>query len=142
MSVAVSIAEAVVTELNGHTFSKPFTSERNFVPKFDLKDLKTLKVVVVPRGRVLSIADRSRSQQDYAIDIGILQKLNGTSAEQVDPMIAFVEEIADFFRGKRLAGYPDAAWFKTEHSPLYDVEHLDQLRQFTSVMSVSYRVVA
>jgi len=142
MAIAVSIAEAVVSALNSHTFSKPFTSERSFVPKFDLKDLKTLKVVVVPRGRVLSIADRSRAQQDYAIDIGVLQKLTGTTAEQVDPMIALAEEIADFFRGKRLPGYPAAAWFKTEHSPLYDVEHLDQLRQFTSVMSVSYRVLA
>jgi len=142
MAIAVSIAEAVVSALNDHTFSKPFTSERSFLPKFDLKDLKILKVVVVPRARNLSASDRSRSQQDYVIDIGILQKLNGTNPEQVDPLIGLVEEVADFFRGQRLPGYPAAAWVKTEHAALYDVEHLDQLRQFTSVMSLTYRVLA
>jgi hypothetical protein len=142
MPVAVAIAEAVVAALNGHSFSQPFISERSFLPKFDLKELKTLKVVVVPRGRVLSVADRSRAQQDYAIDIGVLLKLSGTTPGQVDPMISLVEEIADFFRAKRLSDYPAAAWLKTEHNPLYDLEHLDQLRQFTSVMSVTYRFVA
>jgi DNA-binding transcriptional MerR regulator len=52
-----------------------------------------------------------------------------------------LREIAEHFRGKRLGSFPDAIWVKTEHKPIYAAEHLDQLRQFTSVMTLTFRVM-
>ena len=52
-----------------------------------------------------------------------------------------VEEIADFFRLRRLSSYPDAIWTKTRHDPIYAQEHWDELRQFTSILTFTFRVV-
>ena len=48
--------------------------------------------------------------------------------------------IADHLRLKRLTEYPLAAWMAIEHDPVVASEHLDQHRQLTSVLSVTYRV--
>jgi hypothetical protein len=52
-----------------------------------------------------------------------------------------VQEIADRLRFDRLAGYPLAVWIKTEHTAIYAPEHLDQLRQFTSVLTLTFRAM-
>jgi len=51
VSVITDIAEAVKDALNGQDFSQAFTAERHYQPLFELKDMKTLHVTVVPRGR-------------------------------------------------------------------------------------------
>ena len=45
------------------------------------------------------------------------------------------------FRFKRLDSFPNAVWVKTENAPVYAVEHLDQLAQFTSVLTLTFRVI-
>jgi hypothetical protein len=52
-----------------------------------------------------------------------------------------VEEIADFFKQRRLDAYPQAVWVKTENAPIYAAEHMDELRQFTSVLTLTFRVL-
>jgi hypothetical protein len=51
-----------------------------------------------------------------------------------------VQEIADFFRQRRLAGCPTAVWVKTENAPVYAQEHMNEMRQFTSVLTFSFRI--
>jgi hypothetical protein len=55
--------------------------------------------------------------------------------------MALVEEIADFFRLRRLTSYPDAIWVRTDNVPVYAPEHLEEFRQFTSVLTLTFRVV-
>jgi hypothetical protein len=52
-----------------------------------------------------------------------------------------VEEIGLFLRDRRLAACPAAVWLRTENVPIYAPEHLDELRQFTSVLTLTFRVV-
>ena len=47
----------------------------------------------------------------------------------------------DHFRHKRLDSFRAAVWVKTEHEPIYAQEHLDQMRQFTSVLTLTFRVM-
>jgi hypothetical protein len=37
---------------------------------------------------------------------------------------------------------PEAIWIRTEHNHLYAPEHLAQLRQFTSVLTLAFQVVS
>ena len=141
MPGASDIAGAVVAELNAApagTFSQTFTAVRAYLPQYDLKDMKDLHVTVVPKGAVVEGAGRNACQYDYAIDVAVQKKLATTEPSEIDPLMALVEKIADFFRLRRLAAVP-AIWVRTEHTHLWAPEHMDQLRQFTSVMTSGAR---
>ena len=141
MSVITNVADAIAAELNAAALSLPLTAERHYVPSFALKEMKDLHVSVVPKGVVITKADRSRNTHDVQLDVAVQKKFdNGTNTE-IDPLIALVEEIADLFRLKRLDSYPNAHWIRTEHMPIYSREHWDEMRQFTSVLTFTFRIV-
>ena len=140
MATITDIADAVVAELNGHTFSQSLVAVRYYRPVFDLGEMRTLHVSVVPKGVTIERADRSRNQYDFAIDVAVQKKFEKGDAAELDPLMALVEEVADFFRLRRLAAYPDAVWVRTDNVPVYAPEHLEEFRQFTSVLSLTFRV--
>jgi len=141
MAVITDIADAIVAELNAATFSQPVTAVRHYLPQFDLKEMQTLRVTVVPKAVVLASSDRSRGQGDYSVDVAVQKKFETGDNAELDVLTGLTEEIADHFRRKRLTSYPDAAWLKTEQTVLYAPEHIDELRQFTSVLTLTYRVL-
>jgi hypothetical protein len=141
MATITDIADAVVAELNSQTFSQPFTAVRYYRPVFDLGEMQTLHVSVVPKGVVIERADRSRNQEDYAIDVAVQKKFQSGDNAELDALMTLVQEIADFFRMRRLASYPDAIWVRTDNVPVYAPEHLEEFRQFTSVLTLTFRVV-
>lgn len=141
MAVITDIADAIVAELNAATLSQPVTAERHYLPRFDLPEMQLLHVTVVPKGVVLASGDRSRGQGDYSIDVAVQRKFTTGDNAELDALTNLTEEIANHFRGRRLASYPDAAWLKTEQTVLYAQEHLAELRQFTSVLTFTYRVL-
>jgi hypothetical protein len=144
MSVLTDIASAVETELNAApagTFEPAFTAQRAYLPQYELKDMADLHVTVVPKGVVVQSASRAVSQYDYSIDVAVQKKLAATDPAEIDPLMALVEQIADFFRQRRLSAYPSAAWVRTEHTHLYAQEHMSDLRQFTSVLTLTFRVM-
>ena len=96
---------------------------------------------VAPKAVVLAASDRSRGQGDYSVDVAVQKKFETETNVELDPLTNLVEEIADHFRGRRLASYPNAAWIKTEQTVLYAPEHIDELPQFTSVLTLTYRVL-
>jgi len=141
MAVITEIADAVVAELNGASFSQTFTAERHYQPTFELPDMKDLHVTVVPKGLVIHPGSRSQNQHEYQIDVAVQKKFDKGDAAELDPLMTLVEEIADHFRFRRLGGFPNAAWLKTENKPVYAQEHMAELRQFTSILTLTYRVL-
>ena len=140
MSTIADIAEAVVTALNGHTFCQPFTAVRAYRAAFDLKDMKDLHLTVVPKGVEMSTAGRGLSQSDVQVDIGVQKKLSAADNTEIDALMGLVQEIAEFVRSTGQFG--DARWVRTENLPIYSQEHLAELRQFTSVLTLTLRVIA
>jgi len=141
MATITDIADAVALELSVHVFSQAFTARRYYRPVFDLGEMTTLHVSVVPKGVTIERADRHRNQYDFAIDVAVQQKFQTGDNAELDALMALVEEIADFFRLRRLAAYPDAVWVRTDNVPVYAPEHLEEYRQFTSVLTFTFRVV-
>ena len=139
MTASAVIAEALVTDLNATAFSRPFTARRAYLPLADLAEMADLHVTVVVAGRTTEPISRSLLQVDHRLEVAVQQRLSGDGLSDGDPLLALVEEIADHFAGHRLAGAPEAAWVKTEHGPLVDPGHLNELRQFTSLLSITYR---
>ncbi|OQB80320.1 MAG: hypothetical protein BWX88_04607 [Planctomycetes bacterium ADurb.Bin126] len=142
MSTVIEITDAVVGALNGHAFSQPFTADRCYVPAFDLKDMKDLHVTVVPRGLEMTTASRSLLQDDVQIDVAVQKKLPADASGDkaaIDVLMGLVQEIADFVRATGRFG--DMVWVKTENKPIYSPEHLEQLRQFTAVLTLTLRAM-
>ena len=135
----VTLADAVVQQLNAASFSRPFTAARHYLPRFELAEMVTLRVSVVPRSVTSQALDRKRDSFDYRIDVAVQQKLDPTP-EHLDALMELVEEIADHLRSAPLAGYPAARCVEVENMPIYAADHLDEFRQFTSLLTLTYRV--
>ena len=99
-----------------------------------------LHVTVVPRGVAKTPLNRSSVSVEVQVDIGVQKKLSQGDNAEVDALLALVEEIAEFFEQRHLVAIPAAVWVKTEHKPLYAAEHMDELRQFTSVVTLTFRI--
>jgi hypothetical protein len=148
MSVATDIADAVVAELNAavaaEQFSQQFTAARAYVPEFDLRDLcgqEGLRVAVAVKSFDESLASRSSTQTDYAIDVAVIQKVENLGNTELDPLMDLVQAIADFFRLRRLASYEAAMWHGSSNDPPYSQEHLREKHLFLSVLTLTYRVL-
>lgn len=140
MSTTLELADAVVASLNATGFSLPFTAERKYQPVFELADLETVQVGVVPKSLGITTAARNTGYYDVAVDIGVQKKVTVEDDAELDGLMVLVEEIADHLRMKRLDTAPDAAWLSIANEPVFAPEHLEQWRQFTSILTVTYRV--
>jgi hypothetical protein len=139
MSKLTDIADAVVEVLNGSGLSLEFTAERTLLPIYDLKTLKDLKVSVVPKGRKIVQGTRIQTIDDIQIDIGIQKKISTDS--ELDGLLKLVEDITALFKPERLTGFARAICIKKENDPIYDPDHLRQFRQFTSVVTLTFKVL-
>jgi hypothetical protein len=133
----IELADAVVADLNGHAFSQPFTAERGYLPTFELPDLNALKVTVVPKEDGGKLDTRSSSTHDYAVDIGIQMKPPNVDNASLDPLVYLTQEIADYFLfGKRPGG---TTLISPQVRILYLQDHMHKFRQFTSVVTLTFR---
>jgi len=144
MAVITDIADAVAKALNEapeETFSLDFEAIRRNEPTFDLEQLKDLVVCVAPKSISETPASRSSFQTDYAIDVGVLKRV--ADQDEQDGLLEFMDELRRFFRWRTLRiGDMAATCVKTENEPPYWPNHLRELRQFTSVLTLTFRVIA
>jgi len=138
MATITDIADAVVAELNDASFSREFTAARSYLPRFELPEMAELHVTVVPRGLAITTASRAGHRHDYRIDVAVQRKLQSTDASEVDGLMGLMEEVADHFRGRTL-DTPPAACVAVENEPVYVAEHMDEMRQFTSLITMTFR---
>jgi len=140
MSMILNVADAVVAEVNAAALSQAVQAVRLYVPSFELPDMKDLHVSVVPRELHVRGLDRGRNHYQADIDLAVHKKFKVGDAAEIDPLVLLVEEIGELFKLKRLTSYPAAIWTGTDHQVLYSQEHWDQLRQFTSLLTLSFKV--
>ncbi len=139
------LADAVVASLNAGTFSLPFVAERVAVPEVRLTEMDSLHVTVVPRRVQNEILSRNSDVHEVQVDVAVQQRVADLTNEAIDPLLALVEEIAAHLNRRPMAwtGPPagSAAWRKTEFTLPYSAEHLREMKQFTSVLTVTYWVI-
>lgn len=136
----LQIAECVVTELNAAELSLKIKAARLYVPDFDLEDMKELRVSVCPRDVQYLPLDRISNKLHATIDIAIQKKFAKGDAKEIDPLVALCEQIADYFRLKRLNSFVAARCIKVDNSVLYSTEHWQQLNQFTSLLTLTFEL--
>jgi len=141
MSTLIAIADAVVESLNAASFSQALTAERHYQPVFDLPEMADLHVSVVPKSVEVLASSRNQNQHDYAIDIGVQQKVAGDA--EADALMTLAEEIADHFRLGRVQvdGVGSVPVLKVATEPVFAPEHLTEKRVFTSIIALTFRVL-
>jgi hypothetical protein len=145
-ALVIQIADAVVAALNGAHLSQPVSAQRYFLPEFDLKDMDTLHVSVVPAELDEEIADRARDRAEYKIHVAVQKRVAkndppGLDQAAIDGLMTLVQDIDDLFRHKPLAGFTQACWAKTENKPIFDPKHLKEDSLFTSLLVLTFRVM-
>ena len=139
MATLIDIANAVTAGLNRADLQPHFTAEMSLLPEFELKELKTLRVTVVPRSLKTAVQNRESSGREVTIDIGVQQKT--ADEDRLAELLQLSENIIDVFDRKRLADYQQAICVKAENDPVYDPGHLREFRQFTSVITLTFKVL-
>lgn len=139
-SILVALADAIVAVLRDGTFSLPFEVQRGYCPVVDLPALDGALVTVIPKSLAISAATRADGFYDCAVDIGVQRKVDPDKPAELDALMKLVEEIGDRLRGLRIAEPVAAAWLSLENEPVFASEHLAERSQFTSVLTVTYRV--
>lgn len=142
MATIIDIADAVVDALNNHEFSQDFTAERLYLPVFELKDMGVLHVTIGMRSIETATAARGGvTEKTIKIDVAVQKKLQEIEKNyETDDLIDLVEEIIDFL--KPIGTFGAARCYLIENSLVYMPEHMRTLRQFTSVITLSLKVIA
>jgi hypothetical protein len=142
LAVEQQIAAALVTTLNAHSFSRPFTAARRYQVKVDLESTKALTVSVVAQSKQRERSSRITNEHQYTVQVAVQQKINPADESQGDVLSYLVEEIADYLdnhwsmelNGCRVSLISDDA------NPLWLPDHMLTLRQFTNVTTYTFTV--
>lgn len=141
-----AIADAVVTELNDQSFSQEFTAVRSRLPRYDLDEMDTLHVTVVPKGVEVDaeVSSRAHQRHDFLIDLAVQKKPAAASDGSrddtaFDALDDLLEELVDHFRSKKLPGRTAVHCRNVEYVVTESQEHLAQLIQFTGVVTFTFR---
>ncbi len=74
-STVIQIADAVVAVLNSAVLSQPVQAVRHYLPEFELTEMDTLHVSVVPAELDEEIADRGRDRAEYKIHVAVQKRV-------------------------------------------------------------------
>jgi len=135
----LQVADAVTYEINLGSYSQSVIAVRFYQPRFDLKEMDQLHVSVVPRSITEKQLSRALVSYDCRIDVGIQQR-SPMDQPTLDALTTLVAEIAERLRTHKLSLLPEARLVQLNNEPVFAPDHLDELRQFTSVISATYRV--
>ena len=141
MKLAIDIADAIVTELSNGSFSEPLVVSRRVLPAFEIAELKVLTVTVVPKSVGIANITRQSSSFDVAVDIGIQQKIGKDTDAEVTRLSGIVTEIVTILNRKPLTAVPAARFISISNEPVYAPEHLSEKRLFTSILTLTYKVI-
>lgn len=142
-AVVIQIVDAIVASLDAvkASLEVPFEPSKEALPNYDLKQLETAVVSVMPATIEIIPATRDSSLWDYRIDVGVQKRLDETDRQtQIDALLLLVEQIADEVNRVTLATTPQASFVQIEIDPLWIDKHLVEKRLFTSVVRSHYRV--
>jgi hypothetical protein len=140
MSDILEVADAIVTELNTEVWTPTFTAVRLFLPIFDLKQMNTLHVSVVPKDQKTDRLSRTAVMQTFGLDVGIQKRFSIEESSEIENLVILVNQIVTFFQGRKLASVANSTVLASDPNPIYAQEHMSNFRQFTSVVNLSVNV--
>lgn len=129
MSNVVNLAVAVADAL------AEYNAEVLYFPSFDLRDLETMRVIVVPINPEYKKVSRAAHEELLKVQIGFLKR---GCEDELDTLLQTVEGLGLSFLEKKLA---NATCVCVAYNPIYSPEHLRERGQFTSVIELTFKKI-
>lgn len=142
MNRATYLAEKIKDDLND-TFSEQFQAIRAYRASYYLKELKTLKVIVMVSDMGLEVASRAGNLDKISIDVLFQKQADPGDLTILDPLLDLAMSVSDYLRCRNYtndAGTMVYLWLGSEIVAPYDMEDLINWRVFTSVIRISYQI--
>jgi hypothetical protein len=152
-AVDIQVAEAVLSELNlapAGTFVRPFTAERVYLGTPDLADVAGVRLSITPTAVDDEFAARAGVTSEVVIQIGVRAKLQNSPGEpafylaEMDELRLLTQQVRRFLcqpQRRRLSALPAAMLTRgPQNNPTFAPEHLGELGQYTSIITLTYRV--
>ena len=155
--VTAEVASAVVAMLEAATLSQRVTPERSYADwESPLEDDENcpqgkllVDVVANTTGQKCELASRGSYRYTIPIDIAIRKRFatdkqsddtGRISIDSLDAMALLTQEVHELFQPQRLTDFDSGVWLETKilASPL--TKHLVGMRQWTSVVQVTFTV--
>lgn len=157
-AVAVSIAKAVEIRIRGTKFAQEFIVERSYadwdlkledLDTLEMKDSDKLRIDVVNHstGHAIEQVARGKLKFTVPIDIAIRKKFGPADSggdtgrinlAAIDELMELTQRIYTLFAHQELNGFPESTQEETEIMVAPFREHLRELRQFTSIVRVTF----
>lgn len=134
MKLTIDIAEAV----QDHLIAAGYDAVRAYRAIFRLKDIKELRLTVVPRAAELEIASRQDDTVEVQIDVAIQKRVAIDALDEIDACMDHVSAIQESLNRVEF-GDIEARWVGAANDPIFIEEHLDQHHVFTSILTLRYR---
>ena len=135
MIEALEISKQLAAVLNSGQFSQEFTAAARALPEYDLAQLKSLAVSVVPKSAEIVNLTRAVTNLEIEVDVALQKKVSKDLDGDVEELLKLVSEIVKFLNRKDISG---AKFKKIANEPIYSSEHLNEKRLFTSLITVTY----
>ena len=129
MSNIVDLAAAVADTL------ADYNAEVLYFPTFDLRDLETRRVIVVPVNPEYKTVSRSAHEELLKVQIGFLKR---GCEDDLSGLLQTVEALGLSFLNKKLL---NATCVCVAYNPIYSPEHLRERGQFTSVIELTFKKI-
>jgi len=129
MSEVLKVAEAVAASLD------EYHAELLYSPEFELRELETMRVVVVPAGMEYKTLSRSSREETLKVSVGILKR---ATEDDLPDLLQLMENLGLGFLTRKLAG---AVCLAAVYNPIYSPEHLRERGQFTGVIELTFKQI-
>jgi hypothetical protein len=134
------IAEAIVSDCNGATWSSTVAFESKYVPRENLESI-TDPIVTVIYAQQRAVPDsRAAWRHEYDIDLGIQKRVSTDDTSDIDGMSDLLDEVADYWKTRKPTGTGAVMKFVEWISP-YVPDHLTNAKVFTGVLRLTFRLV-
>jgi len=146
-STLIDICDAVVEEINANaaTWSQSFRAIRMNVPQVKREEIENLHVIVSPKSIKKTRVTRAAIQKSLDVYVYIQKGLKGSTNNESDSLIAFGEEVSDYFSNGRslsiYAGAPCVAAEFGDSTPFFDKTAANDAQAYAGVVFLSFEVL-
>lgn len=134
------VAEAVANMIRATVLPMTVSVNCSWSPQHKISELSYIPIVsVVPTTQDAKNSTRTKREKIFKIDIGIQKKLKVADNDEIDSIVFLSDAIADIFTPDCLNAYlAGTICLGPDHEPVVDVDHLDEHRVCTSLISVRF----
>ena len=139
MNPIIDIANAVVERIQ--EAYPELNVSRHYNPKIQLEKLGPTIINVSPFSAAIEPNDRGRRKYNIVIDVYVLAKIHSGSDEEIDPLMQLVNDISLLFEHFEPDVGNGSTCIQIENKPIYSRGMIDENRQFSSRLALTFIVL-